>query len=84
VDVAAFGTAWLADVKGTAPERLGPQPAPSGPLPPAWGGSAGGTGASLPGNPPGWMAPLLAGLGVVVVIVLLLAARRSRPSPRVS
>ena len=27
---------------------------------------------------------LLAGLGVVVVIVLLLAARRSRPSPGVS
>jgi hypothetical protein len=109
VDVAAFGTAWLADVKGTAPERLGPQPAPSGPLPAAWTGSGGGTTASPPANAaasvvpaanggsttpgagsagaddvPGWMAPLLAAIGVLIVIVLVVAARRSRPSTGVS
>jgi hypothetical protein len=50
VDAAAFGAAWLADAKGKAPTRYGPQPAPSGPVPADWQG-AGGTGG-LPAASP--------------------------------
>ena len=40
VGVPAFEAAWLADLGATAPTRFGPQPAPTGPLPPGWGGTA--------------------------------------------
>jgi hypothetical protein len=36
VDVPGFEAAWLADLGATAPTRYGPQPAPTGPLPPGW------------------------------------------------
>ena len=39
VDVAGFEGAWLADLGATAPTRYGPQPAPTGPLPPGWDGT---------------------------------------------
>ncbi len=38
VDLAAFGSAWLADLGAPAPARLGPQPAPAGPVPSSWAG----------------------------------------------
>ena len=38
VDVAAFNTAWLA-ANGVTSTKYGPQPAPTGPLPPGWNGS---------------------------------------------
>lgn len=41
VDTAGFEAAWLADVGGTEPQRDGPQPAPSGPVPSDWLGSPG-------------------------------------------
>jgi hypothetical protein len=103
VDMTAFGDAWLTDVKAKQPTQYGPQPAPSGPVPAAWAGSAGGVGPSVapggaaqapapslaaspaPGTAtnaapdvPAWMAPLVAGVGVIVVVVLVLAARRNR------
>jgi hypothetical protein len=40
MDTAAFNDAWLADLGVEAPVRHGPQPAPDGPLPEAWGGPA--------------------------------------------
>ena len=40
VDVAAFDAAWLADLGAEAPTGSGPQPAPPGPLPAAWTGTA--------------------------------------------
>jgi hypothetical protein len=40
-DVAAFEAAWLADLGAEPPERFGPQEAPAGPLPSAWGEGAG-------------------------------------------
>jgi hypothetical protein len=40
VDVATFNSAWLAD-NGVTPVKYGPQPAPTGPLPPGWNGSSG-------------------------------------------
>jgi len=39
VDVPGFEAAWLADLGATPPARYGPQPAPTGPLPPGWGGA---------------------------------------------
>ena len=103
VDMTAFADAWLADLDAKVPTRYGPQPAPSGPVPATWGGSAGGvTPSQAPGNAgapaptavasvapgaagaetvadvPAWMAPLVAIIGVVVVIVLLVAARQNR------
>ncbi len=40
VDVAGFEAAWLADIGVTAPKQYGPQPAPTGPVPPGWGAAA--------------------------------------------
>ncbi len=40
VDVPGFEAAWLAGLGATAPTRYGPQPAPTGPLPPGWDGTA--------------------------------------------
>jgi hypothetical protein len=51
---AAFNDAWLADLDAVVPVRHGPQPAPPGPVPSAWGGSAPGP---LVTNPPGGQAP---------------------------
>ncbi|MFL5675521.1 MAG: peptidase MA family metallohydrolase [Chloroflexota bacterium] len=51
VDMTAFGQAWFNEVKAKAPTRYGPQPAPPGPVPAAWGGVAGGAGAAaVPGE----------------------------------
>jgi Peptidase MA superfamily len=49
MDVAAFNDAWMADLGAAAPKRHGPQPAPPGPLPQAWGGP---TTPAQPGQPP--------------------------------
>jgi hypothetical protein len=45
VTMAAFDKSWMADNKVAAPTPYGPQPAPTGPLPPGWTSSGGGTGA---------------------------------------
>lgn len=39
IDVATFDAAWLAD-NGVKIVKYGPQPAPTGPLPPGWNGSS--------------------------------------------
>ncbi len=39
VDATAFDRAWLASIGATVPARVGPQPAPAGPIPPGWSGS---------------------------------------------
>jgi hypothetical protein len=39
IDMAAFDKAWQADNGVTAAPTYGPQPAPTGPLPPGWSGS---------------------------------------------
>jgi hypothetical protein len=80
VDATAFGAAWLKDVDGKQPTRFGPQTAPPGPVPAAWGGTDG-SGRSGPvsgaGDVPDWMPPLVALIGVVVIVLLVAAARRS-------
>jgi len=45
-DAAGFEAAWLADLGASAPTRYGPQPAPTGPLPPGWVGAIGSSGPS--------------------------------------
>ena len=42
VDMATFTSAWLVD-NGVTPTKYGPQPAPTGPVPPGWNGSSPGT-----------------------------------------
>ena len=103
VDATAFADAWLKDVNGKQPTRYGPQPAPAGPLPAAWGGSGGSGGSPPPvtggaaaptavpagspgteaadgaGDVPDWIPPLVALIGVVVIVLLVVGARRSRP-----
>jgi hypothetical protein len=49
MDVAAFNETWMADLGAVAPKRHGPQPAPPGPMPQAWGGGAT---PALPSQPP--------------------------------
>jgi len=49
VDVPGFEAAWLAGLAATAPTRYGPQPAPTGPLPPGWDGTVA---SSAPGAAP--------------------------------
>jgi hypothetical protein len=51
MDVAGFNAAWLADLGAAVPERFGPQPAPAGPRPSAWGASGGPVATSAPGDP---------------------------------
>ena len=48
MDTKAFNDAWLADLGAAVPERHGPQPAPPGPRPSAWG---------APGELPGATTP---------------------------
>jgi hypothetical protein len=43
LDVAGFEAAWLAGLGASAPTRYGPQPAPTGPLPRGWDGTAAST-----------------------------------------
>ena len=90
VDTAGFEAAWLKDIGATAPVRLGPAPAPIGPLPSGWagplvipsvvpGGPAGasvGPGAQSPPNPAaaGDGVPASAILGGLVIVVGLVVA----------
>jgi hypothetical protein len=37
VDLGTFQAGWLADLGATAPSAYGPQPNPTGPVPPGWG-----------------------------------------------
>ncbi len=50
IDVAAFNSAWLAS-NGVKPTEYGPQPAPTGPLPPGWSGSGSGSGPGATPQP---------------------------------
>jgi hypothetical protein len=50
VDTVGFDKAWLAANGVKAYQSFGPQPAPSGPLPPGWGSSTGGSGPTPTGS----------------------------------
>ena len=52
MDTAEFNAAWLADLDAVVPQRHGPQPAPPGPRPSAWGAPGEVPGATTrPGAP---------------------------------
>jgi hypothetical protein len=55
MDTAQFNAAWLADLGAVVPQKHGPQPAPPGPRPSAWGAPG-----EIPGatNQPGAPAPV--------------------------
>jgi peptidase MA superfamily protein len=53
VDVAAFDTAWRAELKAKQPTVHGPQPAPPGPLPSGWTQADGSSGIALPSGATG-------------------------------
>lgn len=84
VDAAGFEAGWLADLGVAAPAPFGPQPAPPGPLPPGWeaapqptpGPGASGPVATAPPSTPGgasdFVAPVI--IGVIVAIVIVLGA----------
>jgi hypothetical protein len=68
VDTAALDKAWLADNGVTASQTFGPQPAPTGPIPPGWTGSDGHL--NLPADSDS-TAYLLAGLIFLGGLILL-------------
>jgi hypothetical protein len=83
VDVAAFETAWLADLGTTEPLPYGPRPAPPGPVPAGWTAALqptpkpGSSEQPLATPPPASSAGELAGpilIGVIAVFAVLLAA----------
>lgn len=49
VDTAGFNAAWLKSLGVSTPKAYGPQPAPAGPQPPGWNGSAGAVASGAPG-----------------------------------
>jgi hypothetical protein len=98
VDMAGLEAEWLASLGATAPVRHGPQPAPPGPVPDGWSGSAPnpsvapgtGSGSSqAPSRPPsGAEAPgssnvfILVAVAAAVVIVVGFAVFARRRSVR--
>jgi hypothetical protein len=51
-DVAAFQAGWLDDIGAAAPQAYGPQPNPSGPVPPGWDAPVPGAPTAAPGASP--------------------------------
>ncbi len=98
VDMAGFEAEWLASLGATAPVRHGPQPAPPGPVPEGWSGSAPnpsvapgtGSGSSQTPNRPPSDSPaagsdsglLLAAIAAIVVIGVGLALFARRRTAR--
>ena len=89
MDVAEFNAAWLADLGAVVPQRHGPQPAPPGPRPSAWGapgeipgattqpGAPAPVGSPAPGNRAGTVGGLLGGdsmLGLWLVAAVVFGA----------
>ena len=88
VDVTGFEAGWFDDLEIEPPAPFGPQPAPSGPVPPGWEGGApvpGSSGAPPTAPPaPGGDDPGLSSLteivlvGVLLLVVAILVAVRLR------
>jgi hypothetical protein len=91
-DLAGFEADWLADIGAEPPKRLGPQPAPAGPLPAGWNGpqpnpSFDVVGSEAPGavttgttaNSNGaWLALVIpiVGVGALLAVLTLAVAHR--------
>jgi peptidase MA superfamily protein len=86
MDVGAFNDAWLADLGAVAPKRYGPQPAPAGPLPRAWGGTGTPEGPTS-ADPTAWSDTRTRTLvairsGVVIAAGILVLRERGHRSSR--
>jgi len=86
-DVRGFDDAWMADLGAKRPQRYGPQPAPAGRVPLAWGGSSTPIqGDPVPSGSPGATSKtgLLVGVLVLVVVgsVFLVLRGRRRDAGR--
>ncbi len=91
-DVAGFQAAWLAELGAKAPARVGPRPAPAGPLPAGWTGPQPNPSFDVTGPVPQAplpqpsapepdplariLAPSVGILGIVVLLVLAVTASR--------
>jgi hypothetical protein len=79
VDTAGFEAGWLADLGADAPVAYGPQPAPTGPIPPGWAGapasSAGPGATTIPAGPTPSddLSGPLAWLGIVFLAFVIVA-----------
>ena len=80
-DMTAFGAAWLEDLGAKPPTSFGPKPAPAGPMPADWGGTAPAPPPDQSSSAPPVSAPTGPGtpaaddsFWVAVVVVALLAA----------
>ena len=69
--------AWAGSVGGVSPS-VAPGGAAQAPAPSTAATTAPGAATDAAPDVPAWMAPLVAAIGVVVVVVLVLAARRNR------
>ena len=97
MDTAAFNDAWLADLGAVVPERHGPQPAPPGSRPSAWGAPASARRHDHARRSPAPVAsaaararaatrrrPLGGDATLVLVVVAVARLRRRRPARRVA
>ena len=86
VDTAEFEAGWLKDLGADAPVPYGPQPAPTGPVPPDWVGGPAPTSGPFPTTRPTAPSPAddlsgpllwlgIVGLAFVIVAGILIAAR---------
>jgi hypothetical protein len=84
LDVTGFNEAWFASVDAVEPKVYGPQPAPAGPVPQAWGGPA------TPARPEPAptqgvpsrtlvLAAILAIVGLGSIVLVVRSRRRSSP-----
>jgi hypothetical protein len=79
VDTAGFEAGWLADLGASAPTAYGPQPAPTGPVPPGWAGAPASTAGPGATATPGAVSPSddfsgpLLWIGIVVLAFLIVA-----------
>jgi len=79
VDTAGFEAGWLADLGADAPVPYGPQPAPTGPIPPGWVGApsstAGPSATTVPGapSPSGDLSEPLLWVGIVALAFIIVA-----------
>jgi hypothetical protein len=79
VDTAGFEAGWLADLDADAPVAYGPQPAPTGPIPPGWVGTQatpgvpGATAAPRPPAPSDDLSGPLLWVGIVVLAFIIVA-----------
>ena len=90
-DAAGFESDWLGELGANSPTRLGPKPAPVGPLPSGWNGPQPNPSFEIIGSPPGAPVPRprgstedvisflvgpLASIGLAVIVIVVVVGLR--------